>query len=174
MYTLSSSGKISAVWYSGTLNSKNKRLFSIRHCTIIGIIQYKQLNKLQNVAVIYINIKIHIDLYHFCYQYSLFRGWSYIGIGNTVRIKIFLWGSIFVTFHHLSIPFKIVPRYSRGKYNSLWIETLFVILCVLILSALNNSYTKTITIKWDIKLNSCNKHINYFIKRQVNFIVISF
>jgi hypothetical protein len=64
MYTLSS-GKISAVWYSGTLNSKNKRLFSIRHCTIIGIIQYKQLNKLQNVAVIYINIKIHIDLNHF-------------------------------------------------------------------------------------------------------------
>ena len=35
MYTLSS-GKISAVWYSGTLNSKNKRLFSIRHCTIRG------------------------------------------------------------------------------------------------------------------------------------------
>ena len=33
MYTLSS-GKISAVWYSGTLSSKNKRLFSIRHCTI--------------------------------------------------------------------------------------------------------------------------------------------
>jgi hypothetical protein len=30
-----------------------------------------------------------------------------------------------VTFHHLSIPFKIVPRYSRGKYNSLRIETLF-------------------------------------------------
>ena len=29
-----------------------------------GIIQYKRLNKLQNVAVIYINIKIHIDLYH--------------------------------------------------------------------------------------------------------------
>jgi hypothetical protein len=36
MYTLSS-GKISAVWYSGTLNSKNKRLFSIRHCTIYHI-----------------------------------------------------------------------------------------------------------------------------------------
>ena len=33
MYTLSF-GKISAVWYSGTLNSKNKGLFSIRHCTI--------------------------------------------------------------------------------------------------------------------------------------------
>jgi hypothetical protein len=30
MSTLSS-GKISAVWYSGTLISKNKRLFSIRH-----------------------------------------------------------------------------------------------------------------------------------------------
>jgi hypothetical protein len=32
--------------------------------SLIGIIQYKRLNKLQNVAVIYINIKIHIDLYH--------------------------------------------------------------------------------------------------------------
>ena len=33
--------------------------------SLIGIIQYKQLNKLQNVAVIYINIKIHIDQYNF-------------------------------------------------------------------------------------------------------------
>ena len=33
--------------------------------SLIGIIQYKRLNKLQNVAVIYINIKIHIDLYNF-------------------------------------------------------------------------------------------------------------
>jgi hypothetical protein len=49
--------------------------------SLIGIIQYKRLNKLQNVTVIY--IKIHIDLYHiFFYQYSLFRGWSYIGTGN--------------------------------------------------------------------------------------------
>ena len=49
--------------------------------SLIGIIQYKRLNKLQNVAVIY--VKIHIDLYHiFLYQYSLFRGWSYIGTGN--------------------------------------------------------------------------------------------
>lgn len=39
MYTLSS-GKISAVWYSGTLNSKNKRLFSIRHCTIYSKIEF--------------------------------------------------------------------------------------------------------------------------------------
>jgi hypothetical protein len=38
----------------------------------------------------------------------------------------------------------------------------------------DNSYTKTIKIKWDIKLNSCNKDMNYFIERQVNFIVISF
>jgi hypothetical protein len=50
--------------------------------SLIGIIQYKPLNKLQNVAVIYINIKIHIDLYIYFYQYSLFRGWSYIGTGN--------------------------------------------------------------------------------------------
>ena len=50
--------------------------------SLIGIIQYKPLNKLQNVAVIYINIEIHIDLYIYFYQYSLYRGWSYIGTGN--------------------------------------------------------------------------------------------
>jgi hypothetical protein len=57
-----------------------------------------------------------------------------IGVLDRGATPCFLWGSIFVTFHHLSIPFKIVPCYSRGKYNSLWIETLFVILCVLNLS----------------------------------------
>jgi hypothetical protein len=50
--------------------------------TLIGIIQYKPLNKLQNVAVIYININIHIHLYNFSNQYSLFREWSYIGTRN--------------------------------------------------------------------------------------------
>jgi hypothetical protein len=39
--------------------------------SLIGIIQYKRLNKLQNVAVIYINIKIHIDRKTTMYFFSL-------------------------------------------------------------------------------------------------------
>ena len=72
--------------------------------SLIGIIQYKRLNKLQNVAVIYINIKIHIDLYHiFFYQYSLFRGWSYIGTRNRAVCT-----TIFQLFHGGKFVFEVL------------------------------------------------------------------
>ena len=62
MYTLSSE-KISAVWYSGTLNSKNKRLFSIRHCTIWPLRwSFLKVNDLTyNVKHGYINGNLNIE-----------------------------------------------------------------------------------------------------------------
>ena len=63
MYTLSS-GNISAVWYSGTLNSKNKRLFSIRHCTIYGLKGIYYLVLFQACLIIcYVNLSSHVHVF---------------------------------------------------------------------------------------------------------------